>query len=164
MPLYRFQIDSNLTKQVVLQRIRALTREDPGVWQSIKESFAKRRESSVPFIGGVEESDFRLHRDIRYRNSFLPRIRGHVEAIAGGTRIFVTMYLHPLVGVFMLIWLGGVGLGALAVSTAGQAGTVPTLVPFFMLVFGVALTLGGFYPEAIKARRLLEQGLGVAGA
>jgi hypothetical protein len=66
------------------------------------------------------------------------------------------MYLHPLVLAFMLFWLGGVGLGAVAALRQGDGGAA-TLVPIGMFVFGVALTLGGFYPEAIKARRLLEQ-------
>jgi hypothetical protein len=164
MPLYRFHIDSMLTTQEVLQHIRALTRDAPGAWQSIKESFTDRRESSVPFIGGVDGNTFHLRRDIRYRNSFLPQLKGHVEANAGGSRIFVTMHLHPVVGVFMLIWLGVVGIAALAILRSGHIGAAPSLIPFGMLVFGVALTAGGFYPEAFKARRILEQAVGVAGA
>jgi len=69
------------------------------------------------------------------------------------------MYLHPLVLVFMLFWLGGVGLSAVASLRQGEEGA-STLVAIGMFVFGVALTLGGFYPEAIKARRLLEQHIG----
>jgi hypothetical protein len=144
--------------------MRALTREAPSVWQSVKESFVRGRELGVPFIGSVEGSTFHLRRDIRYRNSFLPQVRGRVEAMVGGSRIFVTMHLHPVVGVFMLIWLGGVGFGALAVLASAHVGAGPTLIPFGMLVFGIALTLGGFYPEAFKARRILEQGVGIAGA
>jgi hypothetical protein len=71
------------------------------------------------------------------------------------------MYLHPVVLVFMLFWLGGVGLGAAAALREGDGGA-GTLVPMGMFAFGVALTLGGFYPEAAKARRLLEQHIGGA--
>ena len=73
------------------------------------------------------------------------------------------MSLHPLVLVFMLFWLGIVGLGAAAALRRGEGG-MGTLIPMGMFVFGVALTLGGFYPEAIKARRLLEQHFGQASA
>jgi hypothetical protein len=163
MPVYRFQIQSHLTTQAVLDRVRSLVRETPGFRQSLKESFGLRPEGAPPFIGKVEGSEFRCRRDIRYQNSFLPRIAGHVDSDLNGTKIDVTMYLHPLVLVFMLFWLGAVGLGAVAALRQGDGGAV-TLVPTGMFVFGVALTLGGFYPEAIKARRLLEQHVGQASA
>ena len=156
MPVYRFQIQSHLTTHVVLERVRALVRESPGFRQSLKESLGRRPEGATPFIGKVEGSEFKCYRDIRYRNSFLPRIAGHVDSDPNGTKIDVTMYLHPLVLAFLLFWLGGVGLAAVAALRQGDGGAA-TLVPIGMFVFGVALTLGGFYPEAIKARRLLEQ-------
>ena len=159
MPLYRFQMQSHLATQTVLERVRALVRETPGFRQSLKEAFGLRPDGAPPFIGKVEGSEFKCHRDIRYRNSFLPRIAGRVDSDHNGTRIDVVMYLHPLVLVFMLFWLGGGGVGAAAALRQGDGGPW-TLVPIGMFVFGVALTLGGFYPEAIKARRLLEQHLG----
>jgi hypothetical protein len=159
MPVYRFQIQSHLTTQAVLERVRALLRETPAFQQSLKESFGSRSDGAPPFIGKVEGSKFKCRRDIRYQNSFLPRIAGHVDSYPTGTKIDVIMYLHPLVLVFMLFWLGGVGVDAAAALRQGDAGAW-TLVPMGMFVFGVALTLGGFYPEAIKARRLLEQHIG----
>jgi len=155
MALYRFQIRSDLSAQAVLERIRTLARERPGFGQSLKESFGWGKGGSPPFIGRVEGNCFKLYRDIRYRNSFLPRIRGHVNPYRDGSNIEVTMYLHPLVLVFMLFWLGFVGAGA--VATLGHGKGDHALVPLGMLVFGVALTLGGFYPEALKARRILEE-------
>ncbi len=64
----------------------------------------------------------------------------------------------------MLIWIGMVGIACLAMIARGRLNSGPTLIPFGMLAFGVALTMGGFYPEAFKARRILEKSLGVAGA
>src|SRR5215469_5375353 len=101
MAFYRFQLRSDLSTQAVLDRIQTLTRERPGFGQSLKESFGWREGGSPPFIGGVEGNSFKLYRDIRYRNSFLPRIRGHVRAYRDGTNIDVTMHLHPVVLVFM---------------------------------------------------------------
>jgi hypothetical protein len=160
MPFYRFQIDSPLTALAVLQRVEALVRDAPGLWQSIKESFGQDRESDAPFIGKIDGDAFHLRRDIRYRNSFLPQINGRVVATPTGTRVFVTMHVHPLVGAFMLFWFGGVAFGTCVAFSHLPIGAAPTLIPIGMLVFGTALTLGAFYPEAFKARRLLEQGIG----
>jgi hypothetical protein len=155
MPFYRFQLRSDLSTQAVLERIQTLARERPGFGQSLKESFGWSEAGSPHFIGRVEGNGFKLYRDIRYRNSFLPRIRGYVSAYRDGTNIDVTMYLHPVVMVFMLFWLGGVGAGAVATFSHGKG--AQALIPFGMFIFGAALTLGGFFPEAIKARRILEE-------
>jgi hypothetical protein len=160
MPFYRFQIESPLPTQTVLLRIRTLVREKPGFWQSIKESFGGRPAGSPPFIGKVEGDAFLMSRDIRYRNSFLPQVRGSVVSTSRGSRVLITMYLHPLVAVFMLFWLGGIGAGALAAFNAQNGSIGPALIPAGMFLFGIVLTVGAFYPEAFKARRLLEQSIG----
>lgn len=157
MALYRFQLELPLTTQDALERIRALARERPGFRQSFKESFGSRPERTPPFIGQVTGNDFTLYRDIRYRNSFLPRIRGHVSSCPGGTRIDVGMNLHPLIVIFILVWLGGAGSAAVAVLVHGNPSEA--LIPAGMCVFLVLITLAGFYPEAIKARRILEEKL-----
>ncbi len=157
MALYWFQIESPLPAQAVLERIGSLVREPPTLRQSVKEAVGGRPRNSPPFIGTVAGNRFRVHRDIRYNNSFLPRIHGQVEASPRGTHIKVTMSLHPAVAVFALVWLGAVGFGALA--AAGSTKPDASLFLLGMFLFGLALTLVGFFPEAFKARRLLEQNL-----
>jgi hypothetical protein len=159
MPFYRFQIQSRLTTETILVRIRALVRESPGFWQSVRESLGRRPDDSPPFIGRVEGNRFRMRRDIRYRNSFLPQVHGSVVPNPVGANVKVTMYLHPLVVGFMLFWLGTVGLGALVGFTNQRESMGPALIPAGMFLFGIGLVVGGFYPEAYKARRLLEQGI-----
>jgi hypothetical protein len=156
MPFYRFHIESPFSTQNVLERIHGLVRDQPAFWSSIKEQFGSRPNNSPPFIGKIEGSEFHIHRDIRYRNSFLPRISGKVSASRLGTQIKITMSLHPFVAIFILFWLGSVGIGGFAVA---HKSLEQALIPLGMFIFGVALTLGGFYPEAIKARHLLEQSL-----
>lgn len=159
MPFYRFQIESTLPAQTVLQRIRTLVREKPGFWQSIKESFGKRPDDCPPFIGKVEGDAFCMYRDIRYRNSFLPQVRGSVVSTSRGSRVLITMYLHPLVALFVLFWLGAVGAGSLAAFSSQNGNTGLALIPAGMFLFGIVLTVGAFYPEALKARRILEQSI-----
>ena len=49
----------------------------------------------------------------------------------------------------MLFWLGFVGHGALAGASNSRA------LLCYMFVFGIALTVGAFFLEAVKAKRLL---------
>lgn len=70
------------------------------------------------------------------------------------------MFLHPFTAIFMLVWLSVVGSAA---TQAGPRDSAFQFVPLGMFIFGVALTLGGFVPEAIKAKRILAAALGATG-
>jgi hypothetical protein len=163
MPFYRFQIDSPLTTEEALHRIGGLVREPTRRSRSIVASFRRRPEPTSPFIGAIDGPAFRMRRDIRYRNSLLPRIRGCVASVPTGTRVSVSMHLHPVVAAFMLIWLGAVGAAAITALGSRGSGTPLAYIPAGMFVFGVVLMVGGFFPEAMKARRLLERSVAGAG-
>ena len=150
MPLHRCQIDSPLSSPVVLARIAALIRESPGFWQCVKESFGGRKARSPPFIGEIDGSSCRMRRDIRYRNSFLPCVRGAVVATPTGTRVILSMNLHPFVAVFMLVWLGAVGAGTLAALFASGGDSQTAFFPAGMFVFGLVLTAGGFLSRGVQ--------------
>jgi len=160
MPYYRCELVSPLPMQTVLLRFQTLVRDEPGFLQSLKESLRRRPAGSPPFIGKVHGNVLHVHRDIRYRNSFLPQVRAAVAPVPNGTIVHVTMHLHPVVAVFMLIWLVAVGIGAIAAFAQEHTGVTSALIPAWMLFFGVVLTAGGFYPEAYKARRLLGESVG----
>jgi hypothetical protein len=140
MPFYRFHTDTPLPAYVAAERIRALTRDPPRFLESLRTALGSRDSDSRPFLGRVQGHAFRLRRDIRYRNSFLPLVWGDVQPGLSSTRVRVTMFLHPLVAAFMLFWLTGVGLAAW--TEAGKGQSPWSLVPAGMFVFGVALTLG----------------------
>lgn len=159
MPVYRCEIDSPMGAQEVTLRICSLVRPAPGLWQSIKESINSQQREGRPFIGIVDGDSFSVRRDIRYRNSFLPRIKGRITPATCGSTVQVSMALHPLVGLFMMCWLGAAGAGALNAFYSNRSDVAPILILAGMFVFGTALTIIGFYPEAIKARRLLEQAI-----
>jgi hypothetical protein len=162
MPLYRFHIDSPISPGEAMRRLQPLVRPQPGLGESMLSWFGPRANDDVPFVGRIEAHEFRIHRHIRYRNSFLPQIRGAVDATPTGTRVSVTMHLHPMVALFIAGWLSFAGRFAL--SALAQWGTGHVQVqPLVMLAFGIALTLGGFYPEARKARTLLERALTATG-
>lgn len=147
MPFYRFHIDVHSPTQVVTERLRSVhkTPREQGSFPG-----SHWREFAMPFVGYVKEDSFTLRRNIRYRsNSFLPVIRSRIVPTETGAQVKVTMFMNPWTAIFMAFWLGFVGWGALTDQSASPS------ILWLMFVFGLALSLGGFFPEAIKARRLL---------
>ena len=80
-------------------------------------------------------------------------IWGRLFSTPTGTTVRVTMFLHPLVAVFMAVWLGFVGRGALVDRSS------PDIFLWGMFVFGIALTAVGFIPEVVTAKRLITLAL-----
>ena len=115
----------------------------------------------VPYEGTINNSGFEIHRIIRYRNSFLPTIRGRFESLSGGTMIHITLKLHPFVTAFLVFWylvwysatipifLFGALSGDVELFTAFQFLGMPILL---LVIFGCA-----FWYEADRSRRELAQ-------
>lgn len=104
------------------------------------------------FRGRVEPSSFELVRRIRYRNSFIPVIRGNVEASGKGSIIRLRMRMHAFVIAFMFIWMLGASAGALVgVVAAWRAGDPGSLVVLLFPTFGACPAGFGFRAEANTA-------------
>lgn len=156
--LYYFRLEAPLQPAEVAQRLRSLSREAAGFFTY---AWTFGPDVDPPFLGTVKGSRFSLRRDAHYRNSFLPMLKGIVRPSPRGSRVIVVMHLHAVVLVFMLAWFGALGVSA--VSVFASQGPVVALAPGGLLIFGVVVTALGFYPEALKARRILEENLGSAG-
>jgi len=121
------------------------------------------------FVGTVTGTTFESTRDINYRNSFLPRMKGSLIADAerGGSRVALVLALEPLVAIFMGVWLGGVTLLGVPITIAALQGSlVPgggsamlALIPLGMLTFGLVLPRVAFGYEARQALAFLKQTL-----
>lgn len=149
MPFYRFQIDSPLTPETVLLRLRRLVRDWPRFGELVDELFDSSVEQGRPFIGTFDGASFKIQASAYSRNAFVPHMRGSVVAIPGGARVLVTMQVHAGIVGFMLLWLGALGLATVA------AFLTPGLLLAGVLI-GVAFVLWGFYPDALQARRVIE--------
>lgn len=153
MPVYRFYIDIDVPPPVAEERLKTATIQDSNFWYSLRMIWRWPEPGSPPFLGKIENDSFRLRRNIRYRNSFLPLIRGQVSSRGVGSRVSVTMSIHPFTALFMAFWLGSVGYGALT-----DKSTQPVYL-WAMFAFGVGLAAVGFFPEAIRAKRLICEAL-----
>jgi hypothetical protein len=107
------------------------------------------------FEGQLTTNEFEIKRIISYRNSFLPIIKGRIETIETGTRLTVNLRLHFAVMIFMAVWFGFIGLFLMAslLSLEGSGGTF--LFPLGMLLFGYALTMGGYLFESHRTKEIL---------
>lgn len=107
----------------------------------------------------VSLNGFKIIRIIHYQNGFQPIITGTFSKEKSGTTIKVNMELHPMVRIFMYIWLGFTGIGALTTTAtllSGHTSLSPmSLIPFVMLIFGCVLTSASFWFEAKKQKPLL---------
>ncbi len=148
-PFRRFTLETPLTPDEVVTR---LTPEvDPerfGLFGAPGER---------PWIGSVGPGRVEMRRRIAYKNSFLPLVSATIAPASRGATVDVRMAMHPVVIAFMLFWLSGTSLGALA----GLAAMVTQGNPGFLLVllfpaFGIGLVALGFGREANIAEDLLR--------
>jgi hypothetical protein len=146
-----FEIATTMSSEQIHSALDAVV--EPPKW------FRWPTASSKIFQGEFSADGFKIMRIIKYRNSFLPIIEGVITPTASGKMISVTMRLHRFVGIFMLVWLSGVIIGVvtfLAAALSWKMAPLPALqVPLGMLVFGIALTSGGFWWEAKKTKPII---------
>lgn len=120
--------------------------------------------STKAYEGEISEYTFRINRIIYYRNSFLPEITGDILSLPGQTQINIKMKLTPLVLIFIIFWLGFVGLFSIGIlvnalphlKQIGQGGFPSrALIPFGAFIFGCLLTSIAFKVESRKSRKFL---------
>ena len=142
LPFRRLHIEVTATPEIVIERIRGEVVPEPPLGMRFR-PIGK----GPAFLGEIDGRTFRIRQVIRGRNSFAPLIWGRIEPTHGGSHVGITMFMHPVVLVFMLIWLG---------FCAWNFWKNPReLALLGMFVFGVGLSVGVFYWEAAKAERLL---------
>ena len=129
------------------------------MWEAV-EAGLSWKEESVPFAGIIDGDHFVIRRIIRYRNSFLPVITGHVIPVDSGSRIDIVLRLTVPVAVVMVGWLGVACFAAAAglsyaIRTADTRGLLVLAFP----LFGCGLVAAGFIPEKRKAINILTEAL-----
>ena len=151
IPYRRFEFVTALDVSAATAQVAAHLRARRSFW----ERFTWRASG---FEGGVTGDRFQFSRIVGYGNSFLPVVRGRIRAEPGGSRIEVTMTMHPFVMLFLVLW--GVGFGAGAVSAlagAIQRHTTDNLIVVAILPIAyLAITLA-FGIEALTAERFVRE-------
>lgn len=118
------------------------------------------RNSTKTYEGQIIGKTFKIRRIIRYRNSFLPRIKGIIENDHEGMSIHVKMRLHAFITVFICLWWGGAVFAFIAFliqESEKSEISAALFLPLGMLLFAYILTLGGFKFESNKAKNDLKR-------
>lgn len=159
LPFEKYTLTTDLSVEEVLKRLTGcMQSESDYSWSYFRRIYTK------PYRGAVTGQTFRMIRNINYRNSFLPIIKGRVTSISGQTEVVVSMRPAAFVLVFMAIWLGMTGLVCIGIIVAGIAqsrqildnGFSPAvIIPFVMFAFGSGLTLFAFKSESIESKGFL---------
>src|SRR5580693_5061886 len=156
MPYSSFHLSVPAQAEVVAERIRSIVSPAPTFWGTLGSSWRRPQGAVSPFLGSVENLSFKIRRNIQYRNSFLPIIRGKIVPTPTGSRVDVFMHMHPFSVVFMMVWFGII---LFFESKFVDVNIARSFLPIGMAVFGLALSVGGFYFEALKVMPLLSEAI-----
>ena len=162
MPYYRYQIESSLLPDAVIERIGSIIPEKKGIWKTLRDSF---RAEDRPFFGEIDGYSFKLKRKRtdRRRLYFTPEIRGQVRPSPTGSSISITMSLNPLTIIVMIVWFvffGNCALLSLAHLHIQDPGSFIETLILFLMSFGMAAYgLTEFHSEATIARELISDEL-----
>lgn len=102
MPYEYLRLESTLAVADIHQKLERVI--EP------KRHFKLFEKSSKPYEGRIEGTRFEVSRILDYRNALRPNIVGHIQAQPQGSTVSISMKPDLVAIVFMLLFLGGVGL------------------------------------------------------
>ncbi len=155
LPFEKLTIHTDLTPEQIKEKLEQFV--EP--YQMFRNTF---KQPNKPYNGKIQETSFRITRNINYRNSFLPVIKGKImpNDYGKGSQINITMSLHSFVIVFMTFWLfmvGGGGISLLFLMISSGKFMLEGLIPVGMFIFGCLLTIIPFKIEANIAKKFLQE-------
>lgn len=117
------------------------------------------------FIGKVSVSEFKIVRNIVYRNAFIPIIRGSIAEHGNGAKIYINMRMNTAVSIFVTVCQSIVALvllfGIIVILAGGwKDGLLMVCVPLLMLIFVQVMIRTAFFIPAKKDMRRVKDLLG----
>lgn len=130
-----------------------------------QDEILKRMTVNTMYKGKARDNTFEVQRIIKYRNSFLPCIKGVVQPAHKGSQILVTMKLHKLVIAFMAVWFAMLAVFTVAFMTMINIESTDNMhfieyifkyMPFIMIFMGAAICYFAFKKESKISRQDLK--------
>ena len=146
-PLIDVTYSSPLSSIEVIQKLKEITDEDITFAQLIFRQF------SHPYRGLIKATHFEIIKTVRYKNSFVPLIRGQLKETNEGLQIEIKISLLRRVQIFMFFWLcSTLNLFALFLYLSLSKGELNlgllTLFPLGFFFFGRTIMNRGFNRES----------------
>jgi hypothetical protein len=146
LPFEKIKYKTNLSRDIIIEKLDSVIEpKKPGIFGGL--SYVKY------FRGELLENEFKIIRNIVYRNSFIPIIKGKIYNEDESVTINIFMRMYIFVTIFITFWLGI----CLMVICASLPSTKSTIIPSVIFVFGYTLMIACFKYESKKARKLLEE-------
>ncbi|MGB3078743.1 MAG: hypothetical protein WBB31_06670 [Saprospiraceae bacterium] len=155
LPIKNLSYRSGLKSNEIIERLTAVTEAE----KLIRIPLFNDAETKL-YEGHITDQNFSIRRIIKYRNSFLPRIKGEIIPESSGTRINIRLRLHIVIIIFVIFWCTMVGIACfvfILLSIKDGKLNPFALVPFMLLLFGYGVTVAAFNYECNKSKPDLEQ-------
>lgn len=156
----RFLPYENYSLVSVLPPDEILTRIEKNIEATKESTFFKYWSNSLkPYRGEINGNAFTITRNIHYRNSFIPVIRGTVSKQFDGSEIRIKMHPSLLVCVFLFFWLSFwakfISLPLIIKQISTNTLELMTLLPIGMLLAVYILVMVGFKAESSQSKQFL---------
>ena len=155
MPFYRLSIDTPLTPDEAMARLRPLIheRKRSGILEAFEDEMLRSKDDVKPFSGQINGYSFRVRRDRWKPFAGYPRIRGTVIPAPGGARVKITLLPDPLLVFSFLPLAGAILFGAFRGFVEGYAnGSPPSLGVSVAFVAGALVWAAGIFLDARELR------------
>jgi hypothetical protein len=158
IPFVKLKFRTKLSSNIIFEKLDSII-------ELKKFSFFGGLGYEKSFRGELFENSFIMIRNILYRNSFIPIIKGKIFQENGNTIIDIFMRMYLFVIIFMGLWLGiplillFTNLFDLIINHNGSLLT--SFSPMIFFIFGYIIMMAGFNYEYIKAQKILKELLNV---
>ncbi len=167
LPYEKFTIKTQLTPKEIHQQLTKVVGPKPPL--ELPGFDLLYAIDDKPYQGKVKDHSFRISRTtpFYYRNTFLPLIKGKVQADVSGYAVNVTMYPDVVGAIFLILFLNvgfmltlsrlGIMDFLLKFDMSSLRSVTDILYPIGFLIFSYGLMLGSFKFEAVQSKAYLRK-------
>ena len=154
-PVDKFIIESNKSELELISRLQEQI--EPKIYFRYHPYNSDKK--LKPYEGEIENNSFSINRIIKYRNPFLPKIKGKFTTqYGGGSKIIVKMRIMYLPFIFMVFWSFGPMLFFFTFpeNSVNQKTLIPKiLISSIWIIIGYFFTYLPFNYERKKSKKFL---------
>jgi hypothetical protein len=150
IPYDRYELDTHKTVGEVKNQLEGLFARHPrSPLDGLLEDF-----NAKPLIGALTGSEFKVYRNVGYRNSFLPILVGSIYQDTDKTKLKIQMRLNFFVLAFSSVWF--LGLTLISIFLILNSNLLFAGLAILILLIGYLLMSGLFWVEVKKLKDIIN--------